>query len=442
MRLALWLTLACLLFAPRSFAADIERYTLPNGLKVQLQPDPSVPRVGMCIAYDVGSGHDPEGYAGLGHLVEHLMYRGSANVDMSVLNWYERLGATDYNGITKRDLTTYYVELPSHNWPVGLWLDSDRMAFMLARVSEEMIDREREIVRNEWSQRGGNNTMTKRLQTAMQLMYPVGHPYHDAGEDLSGVGLLSDPDLDAIGLSEVQWYHQRFYRPSRASLALVGDFDVAEAKQLVQRYFGSIRAVGPDPPRIRPPEVTLAEELRYTSRGFGNGDAVVVAWPTPVYGAPLDAALDVVSLALDERLRRALIDSGHALELEVRQMSGALGSVFFIDAKARDDVPADTLLRIIDGELERLRRGGVTQEEHARARRLLLLDVLAVGESPVFRARHLAEWSTPFEEQQARYESLSAAQVARSLELLGPNRVRLYVRTAPSLRGSRLERDP
>ncbi|MEQ9317969.1 MAG: insulinase family protein, partial [Polyangiaceae bacterium] len=160
----------------RAGAPSIRR--LANGLVVAVEEDHRAPRVGIAVAYDVGQRDDPPGYQGLAHMVEHLLFQGSANVpEDGHFKILERLGATDQGGFTGLDRTIVYEELPAHAWGVGLWLESDRMAYMLRHADERGVAMQREVIRNEWRQRGGDNAVPNRLALATQLMYPLGHPY-------------------------------------------------------------------------------------------------------------------------------------------------------------------------------------------------------------------------------------------------------------------------
>lgn len=414
----------------RAGAPSIRR--LANGLVVAVEEDHRAPRVGIAVAYDVGQRDDPPGYQGLAHMVEHLLFQGSANVpEDGHFKILERLGATDQGGFTGLDRTIVYEELPAHAWGVGLWLESDRMAYMLRHADERGVAMQREVIRNEWRQRGGDNAVPNRLALATQLMYPLGHPYRVEIPRLAG----DEPsDLDAIGLAEVAWFFQRHHRPDRANLAIVGDVEPAAAHALAETYFGSIRTVGPPAPplRVRPPMLTKA--IMGTVRTRGSRGALVSGWPTAPLGAVEDAALDVIAQHLsraDGPLHGPLVTQGRVLTFRARQASGELGSMFFVEAMTERQQSVDDALAVIDGALATL-QGGTLGE--ARLRQLvneLVLDLLVSAEQPSARAVHLARRLTPLSEELDRYRRLDVATVDAVARQVLPRERRVIVRVVP-----------
>lgn len=385
---------------------------LANGLVVAVEEDHRAPRVGIAVAYDVGQRDDPPGYQGLAHMVEHLLFQGSAHVpEDGHFKILERLGATDQGGFTGLDRTIVYEELPTNAWPVGLWLESDRMAYMLRHADEPGVAMQREVIRNEWRQRGGDNAVPNRLALATQLLYPPGHPYRVEIPRLAGD---APTDLDAIGLPEVAWFFQRYHRPDRANLAIVGDVEPAAAHALAETYFGTIRTIGPPAPtpRARPP--VLVKPIMGTVTTRGSRGALVVAWPSAPLGAVEDAALDVIAQHLsrpDGPLHEPLVTRGRVLTFRARQASGELGSMFFVEAMTDRRQSVDDALGVVDDALVALLGGSIGP---GRLRKLvdeLVLDLFASAEQPSARAVHLARRLTPLSEELDRYRRLDVATV-------------------------------
>lgn len=426
---------------PRSARADsLSIRRLDNGLRVAVEVDRRAPRVGVAVAYAVGQRDDPRGYQGLAHMVEHLLFQGSAHVPEDAhFGILEQLGATDQGGFTSLDRTIVYEELPTNAWAVALWLESDRMAYMLRHADERGVAMQREVIRNEWRQRGGNNAIPNRLALATQLIYPEGHPYRMAVPDLGAEG----SDLDAIGLSEVAWFFQRHYRPDRAQLAIVGDVEPPAAHALAETYFGTIRSVGapapfPRAPASSPEAVGLTEAKMGTVKTQGGRGALVSAWPAAPLGAVDDAALDVIAQHLsraDGPLHEPLVTQGRALSVKARQASGELGSMFFVDVMTELRHSVDRCRELVDTAVQGLRQRGL---DEARVRQLvdeLALDLLVSAEQPSARAVHLARRLRPLSEEIDRYRRLDVAtvnEVAR--RVLSLDR-RVVVRVVPMGKG-------
>jgi zinc protease len=398
---------------PRSaHAAAPSIRRLNNGLTVAVEEDHRAPRVGVAVAYRVGQRDDPPGYRGLAHMVEHLMFQGSTNVgDDGHFLALEQHGVTDQGGFTGLDRTIYFEELPRRAWPVALWLESDRMAYMLRRANAASLAMHREVIRNEWRQRGGDNAIPNRFALSTQLLYPNSHPYYVPVDNL---GRGRDADLDAIGLREVQWFFQRFYRPELATVAIVGDVNAADAHRVAEAYFGSIRSIGPTPPMPAAPMPRFPGLRVGTVKTYGDRGALVLAWPTASLGAVEDAALDVIAQHLARRdgpLWRPLVTSGLALDARARQASGELGSLFFIDVTTLASHSLAQVRQRVDAALATLATNGLSAGRVAQLVDELVLDLEMSAEQPSARARHLARRLTSFDAETARYRSLDRATI-------------------------------
>jgi secreted Zn-dependent insulinase-like peptidase len=233
----------------------VESYTLENGLRVRLQPDARQPRVAVAVAYDVGSRDDPPGYRGLAHLVEHLTFRGSRHLaDTAAMSLVEAVGGRA-NAFTSADATVYLAAVPAPHLPRLMHIESQRMGFTLEALRDETFDVEVDVVLNEWRERRSvGSEVHERIE---QACYPEGHPYRHLLDRYT--------DVDSIEVDHARYFMQRHYRPDTATLALVGAFDPEQARALIERYFGPIRAQRAAPPRPAAPAVELrgARTLRF-----------------------------------------------------------------------------------------------------------------------------------------------------------------------------------
>jgi zinc protease len=233
---------------------SMETYRLDNGLTVVLSRDTSVPVVAVNLWYHVGSGNEEPGRTGFAHLFEHMLFQGSENVgDDEHFRLIQEAGGT-LNGSTNTDRTNYFQAVPSNFLERVLWQEADRMGFLLPAMTQEKLDNQRSVVQNERRQNYDNAPYGLAFETLAAALYPAGHPY-----SWTTIGSLDD--LNAASMEDVQSFFRNYYGPNNASLAIVGDFDPAQAKRWVQRYFGGI-AAGPPIDRPRPQPVRLTEEKR------------------------------------------------------------------------------------------------------------------------------------------------------------------------------------
>ncbi len=269
-----------------------ERHRLDNGLKVVLSPDRTVPVVATNIWYGVGSRNEPKGKTGFAHLFEHMMFQGSAHVPKNRhFELIERVGGT-LNATTWFDRTNYFESVPSNDLELALWLESDRMGWMLPAMDQEKLDNQREVVKNEKLQRYDNQPYGDWSQRLQELIYPEDHPYHH-----TVIGSMED--IDAATLDDVSSFFETYYVPNNAVLTIAGDFHPGDALELIKRYFGEIHAGGPIPPLPGNPEIDPL--IGKTVRDHVVSDVplprVIMAFRTPPYSSP-DYAVAEVSSAL------------------------------------------------------------------------------------------------------------------------------------------------
>jgi len=334
--LAALIALVALLVAARSARADVARPVhgrrLANGLRVVVSPDPSAAEVSIVVRYDAGARDEPDGRDGLAHLVEHLMFTGSKHVPRGKLaELLEQAGATSVNGVTSADDTIYLETLPPERLELGLWLESDRMGYLLDRADEAAFERARAEVINEHHDSVLEQPLGNVPGFLHAELFPAWHPYHH----LTGGTAAT---LRALTLADARSFVGTWYGPGNAVVAIAGKVDPVAAIALVERYFGTLPA---RPPPARP---ALPALPRRPTRTLTVGASVTraevdVAWITPPLGAPGDAELDLAAalLAGDGTgwLERALLGPPRLCSsVRAAQRSSAAASVFQISAVA------------------------------------------------------------------------------------------------------------
>ncbi|MEZ4445588.1 MAG: pitrilysin family protein [Polyangiaceae bacterium] len=406
---------------------------LANGLTVIIEPDRRARRVGVALRYSVGVRHEPRGYRQIAHLAEHLMFRGSAHVEPAMhFGHLAAAGAHSVGGFTAWDCTVLHETVPTGALPLALWLESDRMGFALDRVGERDVELEREILRNEARQRHGGDPIRLRTRLLAQRIFPSDHPYH---REVENPERFAEPDIDAIGLADVAWFMQQYYRPERATLALVGDVDPSEVLSLVRRYFESLRSHGPDPVDDRPPFRRLdgsTDERIATSQGRA---ALSLGWPTAPLGTSEDAALDVIARHLtrpDGPLRKALVDRQLATRAHARQHSFELASIFEVSASASELTPVSAVAEAADQALETLHRHGITPARRDLLVARMALDARRGMESFGARAMKLATTGLTLRRHVARYEAVTPAAIEAVLTEALPRGRRASVAVWPA----------
>tara|TARA_Y100000588_G_scaffold367627_1_gene434565 strand:+ start:11655 stop:12932 length:1278 start_codon:yes stop_codon:yes gene_type:complete len=270
----------------------IERYQLENGLKVVFSPDKTVPVAAVNLWYGVGSRNEPAGKTGFAHLFEHMMFQGSAHVPKNKhFELIEGVGGT-LNASTWFDRTNYFDTVPSHDLELALWLESDRMGWMLPAMDQEKLDNQRDVVKNEKRQRYDNQPYGDWGERLQALIYPEGHPYYH-----TVIGSMED--LDAATLEDVASFFSTYYVPNNAVLTVAGDVDPDQALDLVQRYFGEIEPGDAIPPLPGDPDVEprIGTTVRDQVISEVPLPRVIMAFRIPPYSSP-DFAVAEVSRAL------------------------------------------------------------------------------------------------------------------------------------------------
>ena len=338
-------------------------FTLANGLHVILHRDASVPVVSVNVWYHVGSGSEKPGRTGFAHLFEHLMFEGSKNVAEGAFDqWLEASGGNN-NGSTTTDRTNYYIDVPSNALELALFLESDRMGYLLDTMTPARVDGQRDVVKNERRQSYENQPYGRAFLTLYEMLYPKSHPY-------SWPTIGSMEDLTAATRDDVADFFKTYYAPNNASLVVAGDIDLVETRKLVEKWFNEVPR-GPEVPPIAPPAAFLTEVKKQTLTDRVQLPRLYLAWHTPAIFEPGDAAMDIAASLLtggkNSRLYRRLVyDLQIAQDVNAFQQSQALGSIFVIIATARPGQTLEKIQAVIDEELDKLRAAPADEREMAR----------------------------------------------------------------------------
>lgn len=345
---------------------EYQKYTLKNGMDVILHEDHRLPLVAVNIWYHVGPANERPGRTGFAHLFEHMMFEGSQHVGPKAhFRYLEGAGASDINGTTEFDRTNYFETLPSNQLELALWLESDRMGYLLGTLDREKLANQRDVVRNERRQSVEGEPYGVVEEALFHELFPKGHPYY---ADVIG----SHQDIEAARLQDVREFFRQYYSPNNASLVISGDFTQDQAKALVEKYFASIPP-GPPVPKINATTPPITAERKAVVTDQVELPRVYMAWITDPIFKPGDAEADLLARLLgggkSSRLYQALVyDKQIAQDVKVENQSLMLGSVFEITATAKPAVKPEDLQKAIDDELAKLRTEGPTQQELERAR--------------------------------------------------------------------------
>ncbi|TDI36656.1 MAG: insulinase family protein [Acidobacteria bacterium] len=346
---------------------DFETYRLPNGLQVILHEDHKLPVAHVNLWYHVGSKNEQPGKTGFAHLFEHMMFEGSRNVKGEYVSLMERAGANisqgGINGTTNFDRTNYFETVPTGSLELVLWAESDRMGYLLDAVTQENLDNQRDVVKNERRQSMDNVPYGAAVEILFQNLFPKGHPYswHIIG---------SMEDVSSASLEDIHAFFKKFYAPNNCVLTIAGEFDREATKALIENYFAPLP---PGPPLERPEryEVKLDTDRRVTVYDRVPQERVYMAWPAVAFFEPDDAALDLVSTVLadgkNSRLYKRLVyDEQLASDVSAFNYSLEIAGLVGIVATARPGTPLAKLEQLIDEEVRRLAKEGPTDDEMAR----------------------------------------------------------------------------
>src|SRR5476649_2371251 len=337
--------------APPKIELPYSQFTLPNGLRVILHEDHKVPMVSVNMWYHVGSARELPKRTGFAHLFEHLMFMGSGHVKPGEFDeWHEAAGG-DNNGSTETDRTNYWINVPATSLELALFLESDRMGYLLDTMTPKTVDAQRDVVKNERRQSVENRPYGTADVVLGEMLYPEGHPYH-----WPVIGYMDD--LTAASYEDVVAFFKKYYGPSNASLVVAGDLDPAKTRALVEKWFSDVKPVPPPMP-LTIPGVALTGVQKKTITDRVQLPRLFLAWLTPRHFEPGDGTLDVVADILaggkNSRLYKRLVyDMQIAQDVTAFQASAALSSSFQIIATPRPGHTVAELQKVIDEEILKL----------------------------------------------------------------------------------------
>jgi zinc protease len=366
-RRLLALALFLLVAAPASPAPRLtlpyEMFRLPNGLTVIVHEDHSAPIVSVNCWYHVGSGRETPGRTGFAHLFEHLMFEGSKNVPEGAFDrWLEAVGGSN-NGSTNEDRTNYFEDVPANAVEMPLFLESDRMGFLLDKLTSDTVDGQRDVVKNERRQSYENQPYGKVEDALPPALFPKDHPY-------SWPVIGSMADLSAASQQDVTDFFRQWYGPANASLVIAGDVDAREVRAAVEKWFADVPKSEPIDP-IAPRPVVLREEKRIVLEDKVQLPRLYLAWVTPPAFAPGDAALDAVAAVLaggkNSRLYKRLVyELQLAQDVTAFQYSQGLASTFQVIVTARSGHGLEEIRKLVDEEIAKLQAAPPSERETVR----------------------------------------------------------------------------
>ena len=415
-------------------------FTLPNGLTVILHEDHSVPLVAVNVWYHVGSAREKPGRTGFAHLFEHLMFEGSGHVKEGEFDTLlEAAGGTN-NGSTSGDRTNYYEVLPSNALDLALFLESDRMGYLLDVVTPELVNGQRDVVKNERRQRFENAPYGMAFIRITELLYPKDHPYR-----WPAIGYMED--LTAATHEDVVEFYKSYYAPGNASLVIAGDINPAEARKKVEYWFRDVKPGAKVAPLTVPP-AQVTSVIKETLKDQVQLPRIYLCWLTPALYAKGDADLDVASGVLaggkSSRLYRKLVyELQVAQDVTAQQYSSQYGSIYMITMTARpSNEPADAVLarltRLADEELEKLRNAPPEAREVERVKNGIEASFFSQIETIEAKADRLNAYFTAtrkpdyFAQDLTRYQTLQPADIQTAVRQWLPSNRRLELSVVPA----------
>ncbi len=438
-----FLSLAAFLTSP-AWAADAAApelrtidYRLPNGLRVILHPDHSAPLVAVDVWYDVGSGDEVLGRSGFAHLFEHMMFQGSRHTgEDQYFNLLRKSGASNINGTTNTDRTNYFEVLPANQLETALWLESDRMGWLPDLLTQNSLNNQRDVVRNERRQRYDNVPYGKERFAINQLLYAEPHPYRY-------LTIGRHEDLEAAKLEDVRAFFDKWYAPSNASLCIAGDFDEPDARRLVEKWFADFPKMNRPTHVIVPPPPVAGPLRQVVEDPFARLRRVHFAWHSPAHFAKGDAELDILASALGApgtgRLEQLLVhEKQWAQSVSVSQASARMSSVFHVTVDLRPEADLAVVEKAVLAEIARVCEEPIATAEVRRAIVSIESGFVWGLESLIARADTLQQYAQTlgkpdgFAWDLQRYRDADAAKVLQVARTVLTASARVEVVTMPA----------
>ena len=415
---------------------DVQNYELANGLSVVLHIDKSDPIVAINLAAHVGSARETKGRTGFAHLFEHLLFLDSENLGYGGLDEMNtRIGGEGTNGFTTNDMTQYFQAVPSDALEKVIWAEADKLGYFINTVTQDVVDNEKQVVKNEKRQRVDNQPYGHNWDIIGRTLYPEDHPYN-----WQVIGSLAD--LDAATLEDTQNFYKRWYVPNNVTLTLTGDFDIAEAKALIEKYFGEIPR-GPDVEPYAPRAATLPEtKSLYYVDNFAKVPQLTAVWPVVEQYHPDSYALDVLSTYLTggkrAPLNEVLIDETKLTSsVNTFNNKAEIAGEFYLIIRGNDGAPLGDLLPAIDTAFTRFEENGITQEDLDRIKAGNEVAFYNAMQSVLGKAISLGEYElftgdpNYYKKDIAGLQAVTTADVMRVYETYIKDKALLYTSIVP-----------
>jgi zinc protease len=420
---------------PADAQMKFEKYRLPNGLRVILTEDHRLPQVSVNVWYHVGAANQTPGRSGFAHLFEHMMFTPTQHAkDPDAI--LESIGASGVNGSTTFDRTNYFATVPANELPAALWLESDRMAFLLPTLDAEKLSTQRNVVSNERRQRYENSPYGLAVVRICDVLYPPPHPYYHCV-----IGNIDE--IQGATVDDVRDFFRRYYGPNNASLVLVGDFDPKVARSLVEKYFRDVPR-GPDvrKPKIPQPKLTKVIKDRMADT-LAQLPRFELVWnglrPYSDDEAPTDVLMDILAGDRTSRLYRSMVlDKQVASSVEASNLPLQLGGWIQISATARPGHSNHELRALIQAAIDDVKRNGVTAEELERAKMKIIAGKVRSMERVAARADVMNEYEMMLDDpgymprDMARYRACALQSVQDVARRLLPDDKRIELEIEPA----------
>ncbi|HEV8538401.1 MAG TPA: pitrilysin family protein [Bacteroidota bacterium] len=391
-----------------------EQYQLPNGLTVLIHEDHSTPIAAVVVMYHVGSKNEKPKRTGFAHLFEHMMFQGSAHVaDDEHFKLLQEIGA-NINGSTNEDVTNYFEIVPSNYLELALYLESDRMGFLLPAMTQEKLDNQRDVVKNERRQGVDNVPYGTADEKIAKAMYPESHPY-----SWPVIGYMED--LSAAKMEDVQGFFRTYYAPNNAVLSIAGDVTPSEVKELVEKYFGPIPR-GQDFERPKQVPVSISQDLSQTFEDKVQLPRLYLTWHSPANFTREDAALtvlaDILSSGKSSRLFKTLVyDRQIAQTASASAPSSEIAGLFQISVTAKPGRNLAEIKSVVDSIMSDVLANGVTDKEVEFALTSIEAQIINRAATVFFKANSMANYycqtgdPNNINKQWELYKGMTAAEV-------------------------------
>lgn len=339
---------------------QIKKYQLDNGLNVILYPQTNVSTVAVNLWYKVGSANEKRGKTGFAHLFEHMMFQGSKHIPKEAHFKFVQEAGGSLNASTGHDRTNYFETLPADSLELALWLESDRMGFMLDSLTEEKLTNQKNVVMNERRERYENQPYGRAFELLFSNLFNESHPYH-----WPVIGWMKD--IEEFNLDDVKNFFKTYYSPNNASLVVAGNFEEKTAEELIQKYFGEFNSKN-DIPKITIPKSNLSKHKLIIHEDEVQLERIYLAWQSEKYYGEFDASLDFLSELLtgskSGRLSKSLLFEKQIVQdINAFQFSAKHAGMFLIVATAKQNISLDQIKEEIFSEIKRLIVNGIEDYE-------------------------------------------------------------------------------